>query len=75
MYTYEQLKEVVRDCCSPFSINEIKKANNAVKRTCASQLVEMHKVDNEWETTMYYDFKIDDDFERIGFDFWNRRII
>ena len=74
--TYGQIKEVIRDICSPCTIYDIKKANNQIKKTLDSYLIRIKKVEDELSTIVWYSFVCtdSDDIEVVGYDFWNHNL-
>ena len=74
--TYSQIKEVIRDICSPCTIYDIKKANAKIKKVLDSYLIRIKKVEDELTTIVWYSFvcKDSDDIEVVGYDFWNHNL-
>ena len=76
--TYGQVKEIIRDVCSPCTFNEIKKANKELKKLIGNVIVNMWKTEDALTTIEWYEIALSADHEdtiMIGYDFWNRRIV
>ena len=73
MKTYNQIKEVIRDICSPCGVLEIKNANKQVKRFIGYQFVGAVKMEDQLCTIVHYRF-IDENGDSctVSWDFWNR---
>ena len=77
MKTYAQVREVIRDICTPCSIPEIKWANKNVKAALPNEYLYCNKYEDEFTTMMRYSFKCSDrdDIQHIDFDFWGHQVM
>lgn len=73
--TYSQIRETIRDICTPYGVNDIKKANSQLKKILVKYLLDIRKVEDEFSTIVWYTVKVNGEYEDIGFDFWNHQIV
>lgn len=76
--TYGQVKEIIRNVCSMYTFDEIRKANKELKKLIGDVIVNMWKTEDALTTIEWYEIALSADHEdtvMVGYDFWNGRIV
>jgi len=75
--TYGQIRETIRDVCSPKTVREIKLANRELNKILGDLLFSISKQEDAFSTIVWYEVKPSDEELTcvIGYDFWNGRVV